>query len=55
MRCILFRSGPWLLALGVVLTGCSQSGDRSPKASVPSSVEVVPGASEVVLTVEGMS
>ncbi len=52
---ILLRSGPWLAALGVVLSGCSQPVSPPRKASVATNVEVLPAAVEVVLTVEGMS
>jgi hypothetical protein len=60
---ILLRSGPWLMALGVALTGCSQSAlppqdvskSSTKKASRATNMEVLPGASAVVLTVEGMS
>jgi hypothetical protein len=47
------QSRLWLLALGVVLTGCSQPVDRPHKASVVTNLDVLPGASEVVLTVRG--
>ena len=54
---ILWRSGPWLMALGVVWTGCSQPVHPPAKRSSASAtrMEALPGASEVVLTVEGMS
>lgn len=60
---ILLQSGPWLLALGVVLTGCSPSGNppsnmakpSAQKAAQATNLEVFPGGSEVVLTVQGMS
>ena len=60
---ILLRSGPVFLALGVALIGCNQPANITQKES-PSSAEkapgvnegeVVPGLSQVVLTVEGMS
>jgi hypothetical protein len=58
---ILLRSGPLFLA--IALTGCSQSEtlpqkvSKSPakKASGALSLNVLPGSSQVVLTVEGMS
>jgi hypothetical protein len=60
---ILPRSGPLFLALGVALTGCSQPANTPAKASNSSAEkapevsdgQVVPGLSQVVLTVEGMS
>jgi hypothetical protein len=60
---ILLRSGPLFLALGIALTGCSQSEtfpqkvSKSPakKVSAATGPDVLPGSSEVVLTVEGMS
>ena len=57
------RSGALLLTLGVALTGCNQAASP-PKATSPSpakkglgatSVETLPAASQVVLTVEGMT
>lgn len=57
------RSGPLFLALGIALTGCSQSDtlpqkvSKSPakKMSVTTGLDALPGLSEVVLTVEGMT
>lgn len=59
----MLRSGPWLLALGVALTGCSrpasppQMAAKSPaeKASAVTGPDVVSGSAQVVLTVEGMT
>ncbi len=49
------RSGFCLAALGIVLTGCSQPVERAHKASVATNVDVLPAASDVVVTVEGMT
>jgi hypothetical protein len=49
------RSGLWLVALAMVVTSCSQPVERPHKASVATNLETLPGASEVVLTVEGMT
>lgn len=51
------RSGSWLVALGVVLTGCGHPVNPPQKVAKSSvtNLEVVPGASQVVLTVEGMT
>jgi hypothetical protein len=59
----MMRSGPLLLALGMGLTGCGQSGNPaqtgvktpSKNASVVMGPDVLPGSSQVVLTVEGMT
>jgi hypothetical protein len=59
----LLRSGPLFLALGIALTGCTQSqpppqkASQSPakKESASTGPDVLPGMSEVVLTVEGMT
>jgi hypothetical protein len=60
---MLLRSGPLFLTLGIALTGCNQSepssqkGSNSPakKVSTATGPDVLPGSSEVVLKVEGMS
>jgi hypothetical protein len=65
---VLLRTGPLLLALGVALTGCSQSSAPERKAAADKPEKVVAAAhtasaptesttakgSEYVLTVEGM-
>jgi hypothetical protein len=60
---IMLRSGPLLLALGVALTGCGQSGDSPPQGAAASgrtaarpADSVTPVSdSECVLSVAGMS
>ncbi len=55
----LCRSGPWLLVLGVVLAGCSNSGGPASKGPAgPANTDATQpsaGASDVTLVVEGMT
>jgi hypothetical protein len=49
------HSGFWLVALTMVVASCSRPVERPHKTSVATNLEVLPAASEVVLTVEGMT
>jgi hypothetical protein len=59
----MLRSGLLFLALGLALSGCTQPGNTpqkvskaaADKAPAVNDAEVLPGLSQVVLTVEGMT